>query len=114
RLGSDARDGRHRQRRRHAGAVAALSPPRQAPKVQIAPESRIATGTMTNARWSELWSETQPMNGIAGTSPRRCRTRMESATAVARSVAATTVTIAELTGPVDMKANTSATTSAVM
>src|SRR5205809_477152 len=62
------------------------------------PERTTATGTMRNARCSELWSETMPMRGGEGTSPNRCIRKMEKATAVARSGGATGVTMAEFTG----------------
>src|SRR5436190_16316386 len=78
------------------------------------PEIRIASGTIRNARASELMSERMPISGGDGTSPRRCMMKIESATALARSEGATAFTIAEFTGPVDAKTRISAITIAVM
>src|SRR5947199_10406644 len=78
------------------------------------PATRIATGTIRNAFASEYVSDSLPISGGDGTSPRRCMMKIESATALARSDGATKFTIAEFTGPVDAKTSTSAITIAVM
>ena len=54
-----------------------------------------------------------PISGGEGMSPRKCITKTERPRAVARSPGATALTIAEFTGPVDMKISTSAMTIAV-
>ena len=67
-------------------------------------------GTMVSACPSELRSEIRPMSTGEGTSPKMWMTKMCSATAVARSVGATTLTMAELMGPVEANIRTSAAT----
>ena len=55
--------------------------PLHAANVQMIPDTSTASGTIRNARASELRSEITPMSGGDGTSPSRCMTRIESATA---------------------------------
>src|SRR6266542_3840621 len=87
--------------------------PRHAANVQIAPPITIATGTMRNACSREVASEIFPISGGDGMSPSKCMTKTERPKAVARSAGATAFTIAEFTGPVDMKMSSSAITIAV-
>ena len=58
--------------------------------------------------------EIAPMIGGEGTSPSRWMARIERATAVALSVGATRLTMAELIGPVDANRRSSAITIALM
>src|SRR6185436_18014799 len=86
---------------------AATLSPRHAVNVQMQPAITMATGTIRNARSSELASDKAPISGGDGMSPTRCITSTDNPSAVARSSGATALTIAELTGPVLMKISSS-------
>src|SRR6266550_3053872 len=68
---------------------------------------------MSTASPSERASESTPTRDGEGTSPRRWIVKMLRATAVARMWGATTLTIAELIGPVEANRHSSAATIAV-
>src|SRR5579863_2061191 len=76
------------------------------------PAITTATGTISTPRSSDDVSDSMPMSGGEGMSPRKCITKTDSPSAVARSHGATALMIAELIGPVLMNMNTSATTIA--
>jgi hypothetical protein len=73
-----------------------------------------AAGRRRMARPRELASERKPMSGGEGTSPSRWMPKMDRPTALARWLGATRFTIAEFTGPVDMKTRISAMTMAAV
>src|ERR1700680_1000653 len=100
-------------RRGDASNHAVVRSPRHAAKIHTTPPITMDTGTMRNARSSELTSESAPMSGGEGMSPIKCMIKTDNPRAVARSVGATAFTIAEFTGPVLMKISTSAITIAV-
>src|SRR6266496_3900569 len=74
----------------------------------------MTAGNMRNAVPRDVASERAPIKGGDGTSPSRGMPRIERATAVARSVGATTLTMAELMGPVEAKRSSSVITMADM
>src|SRR5438132_13819062 len=82
---------------------------KRAATTQITPASTTATGTTRMPCASVLRSDRYPISGCDGMSPTRCMTNTASPIAVARSIGLTSLTIAELTGPVLMKMSTSAT-----
>src|SRR5712691_6031986 len=94
---------RHQPDNRRDGATDHVRSPRQAAYIQINPAMTMATGTMRNARSSEVAAEIVPMIGGEGMSPRKCMMNTDMPRAVARSAGATALMIAELTGPVLMK-----------
>ena len=80
--------------------------------VQMSPPMSTATGIISTACPSDRASDITPTREGDGTSPRTWIARMLNATAVARMCGETTLTIAELIGPVDANRHSSAATIA--
>src|SRR3989441_8409942 len=96
----------------HATIVAGDRDSSHAAYVQISPPTSTATGMISIAWPSDRASEITPTREGDGTSPRTWIAKILSATAVARMCGETTLTIAELTGPVDANRHSSAATIA--
>src|SRR3989441_11429992 len=76
------------------------------------PPTRTANGMISTASPSERASDSTPTRDGEGTSPKRWIVKMLKATAVARMCGETTLTIAELIGPVEANRHSSAATMA--
>src|SRR5438105_3983605 len=100
------------QQRSHATAAVGTRDSRHAAYVQIRPPRSTAIGIIRTAWPSDPASDIRPTSEGDGTSPSTWITKMLSATAVARMCGETTLTIAELMGPVDAKRHSSAATMA--
>src|SRR5207245_8046805 len=78
----------------------------------ITPPANTASGMINTASARERASEMAPTSDGDGTSPRMWIVKMLNATAVARMCGETTLTIAELIGPVEANRHSSAATIA--